>query len=270
MTIKTAPKALLFVAFAVVGGQAAATPCSRYESDKAQVLADEAGKRLVGKLGGGRDLRVEVRDCDFNTYNNRFRLKVQIYWNGAIFRDNAYNVDGDLSFGSSGADSEFNQTYANQNVRDLKFWGGLAIGVIGLGVLAGTSSTASTPAPSPAPQPAVPQNNPAPASARVGAPVVVSNSCSDAVRLLIHFRDMTGHWKSAGWWVFDPKERASLSLQSKEVRTDNALIYFYATSTDGIREWKGEHNVDFEGKKYPMRQVKDDSQTRTEISLSCP
>lgn len=110
--------------------------CSRYEKDKVEYFAESAAKNIVAEFGGGRDIRVSVESCEFNSYSKKYKANIEVYWNGAVFRSNSYNVDGQLKVKKDGRGAEFSQTYANQAVKDLVFWVTVAAGTIVLADLA--------------------------------------------------------------------------------------------------------------------------------------
>ena len=119
--------------------QAFAGTCSRHEKDKVEYFAENAAKKIVDGFGGGRDIRVSVESCNYNSYSKKYKTQIEIYWNGAAFRNNEYNVDGQLKMKKNGSGAEFAQTFANQAVKDLVFWATLAGGAIVLADLAAES-----------------------------------------------------------------------------------------------------------------------------------
>ncbi len=115
--------------------------CDRDEYDKAEYLSIKAGKILVNKYGGGRDIRVSMTSCEFNSYSGIFKTNIGVYWNGKIFSDNSYNIDGEITMKSDGSGVEFSQTYANEAVQDLDFWRGAFAGAVLLGTIASENGT---------------------------------------------------------------------------------------------------------------------------------
>lgn len=114
---------------------AIARECDRDEYDKAEYLSERAGAMLVEKLGGGKDKRVSVSSCEYNSYSGIFKTRIDVYWNGIFFSDNHYNIAGELKMNSNGSGVEFSRNYANEAVESLEMWGLLA-GVVVLGVVA--------------------------------------------------------------------------------------------------------------------------------------
>ncbi|MCI5148540.1 MAG: hypothetical protein D3916_03950 [Candidatus Electrothrix sp. MAN1_4] len=109
--------------------------CDKSEYDKAEYFTEKAGIKLVDKFGGGSNVRVNMTLCNYNSYSGIFKTKVAIYWNGAIRGSREYNIDGRLRMTSDGTQSEFVETFANSNVKSLRFWGYVASGAVVLGVL---------------------------------------------------------------------------------------------------------------------------------------
>lgn len=124
--------------------QGYAGSCDAYSRDKAEYFAEKAGKKMISEYGGGQDKRVKMTRCEYNAYSETYKLKIEVYWNGSIFRDNNYNVDGVLKLNSDGTDAKFSQTYANQNVKDLVFYRNFAIGTVVLGALIAESNSSTS------------------------------------------------------------------------------------------------------------------------------
>ncbi len=106
----------------------------------AKSFGNSAGEKIMSAAGGGQDLRVQINNWDYDNQSERFEIKIEVYWNGAIFRDHNYNVDGVLKVDRSGRNSEFSRTYANSNFKDLEstmMWVGAGVA---LGVLAATQN----------------------------------------------------------------------------------------------------------------------------------
>jgi len=229
-----------------------ARSCTNSEYDKAEYLAEKAGKKIVDGYGGGQDIRVRLTDCNYNGYSEKFKLDIEVYWNGSLFRSNDYNVDGELSFNSDGSDSKFSRTYANPNVRDLAFLGNIAAGAILLGALGDASSGSSSSS-----------------SSSNGYRLYFHNKCDEDVRLLIHYNDYDDGWKTDGWWTFNAYEKAYLSDVGGDLRTNDINLYFYAQTTDGYSgEWGGEYEYEYEGETYNMAKIVD-KQGDTKWAIIC-
>lgn len=44
---------------------------------------------------------------------------------------------------------------------------------------------------------------------------------------------MGGNWVSDGWWLFEPNKGAYLTDDGKNLRTNNATLYYYVKTNDG-------------------------------------
>jgi hypothetical protein len=86
--------------------------------------------KLIYQMG------VLINRCNFNSYSKKFKLEIEVHWNGSIFSSNHYEIDGKLIMKSDGSQSSFSETYANGNVDDLRMWAFIGGSVIVLGVLA--------------------------------------------------------------------------------------------------------------------------------------
>ncbi len=90
-------------------------------------------------VGGGQDFRVSLKRWEYDNYNDEFTIKMEIYFNGDLIRDNHYNVDGVLTCSRNGENAKFARTYSNQKFKELEerlMWvGGIAAGVLVLGAL---------------------------------------------------------------------------------------------------------------------------------------
>lgn len=113
--------------------------CNSDYYDRAEYFSEIAGQKLMENLGGEQDLRVKMKNCSYNTFSKKFKLNIGVYWNGSIIKSNQYNIDGELKVNYDGSGAEFAETYANQNVKDLRDFALLAGGVIVLGILASES-----------------------------------------------------------------------------------------------------------------------------------
>jgi len=96
--------------------------CEGAEYDRAGVLSSKVGEILVDKFGGGRNIRVQMTSCEFDSYTKIFKTKIEIHWNGVIFGNHYYRIDGEVRMKTDGSDVEFLQIYANDSVKKLNFW----------------------------------------------------------------------------------------------------------------------------------------------------
>jgi len=109
-----------------------AQPCTYDQQDSAKYLAKEAGNRIVYKLSGGQNIRVDINRCDYNTYSETVILNMKVYWDGVFFSWNHYDVSGILGVKSDGS-SDFSQTNASSGVQKFEFFHNLLDGTLSLG-----------------------------------------------------------------------------------------------------------------------------------------
>lgn len=112
-----------------------ARSCSSDEYDKADYFSGKAGLEIIDGYGGGKNKRVILKSCEYNSYSQLFKLRIEVYWDGLYFGSNDYNIDGELTLSSSGSQVSFSKSYANKNVDNLVFGAGVAGGAVVLGIL---------------------------------------------------------------------------------------------------------------------------------------
>lgn len=125
---------LISLFFILFSSSALSRPCNQYEYDKAEHLLGKAGEDLVRKFDGGRDIRVNILSCEFNSYSDVFKTKISVYWNGKYISGNHYNIDGEVKMNSDGSGVEFSETYANDAVKSLNFWRAAFAGAVILSI----------------------------------------------------------------------------------------------------------------------------------------
>lgn len=237
---------LALVAASLLPAQSLARSCNTYERDKAEYFAEKAGEKLISGYGGGQDERINIASCEYNSYSEIYKLKIEVYWNGSIFRENNYNVDGVLKLKSDGTDVDFSQTYANQNVKDLSFFKTIAIGTFALGALSAEAGSSSS-----------------------GYRIKFTNNCDRALKLAINYKNMSGNWTSKGWWLFEPNKGAYLQSNGASLRTNSATLYYYVKPNDGsYLGFDGEYAKTFDGSTLRMRKIEDNSGD-TDWSVTC-
>lgn len=111
----------ILLALTFILTSAVARPCSTYEYDKAEYFSEKAAHKIVDEYGGGSDIRMTLRSCSYNSFSEKFKTKIEVYWNGSMIRSNKYNVDGELKFTSDGTLLNFSKTYENEAIKELKF-----------------------------------------------------------------------------------------------------------------------------------------------------
>ena len=78
--------------------------------------ANTAGRLFMSNYGGGQDLRVKVIKWHYNE-DNDIKIKIEIYFNGDIFRSNEYEAHGDLLCTKDGYYKDFSISYVNNNFK---------------------------------------------------------------------------------------------------------------------------------------------------------
>jgi len=214
---------------------AIASPCDNYAKDKAAHFADIAGKKIVDGFGGGQNVRVEIYDCDYNTFSEEFDVKIGIYWNGAIISSNSYNIDGILTLTGSGAAANFAEIYASDSVDDLRTMQFMVGGAVALGELSDENRKS----------------------------IKIKSNCDEKVRVAIRHNYAEGSWITEGWWEFSQGEESFLLSNGEKVQTINAFIYIYVEDMDGNMVIGGDHDIvlygrtlraiEFEASQMPMR-----------------
>lgn len=95
-----------------------AAPCDRQEYDKAQHFASIEGEWVVNnRYEGGKNIRTEMTSCEYNSYSNKFKVGMDIYWEGRYSGD-TYNSEGYMEMNQSGSSRHYTETYRNQNLKD--------------------------------------------------------------------------------------------------------------------------------------------------------
>lgn len=242
-------KYIVFAIMTIIAPSIAnARSCNSDDRDKAHHFSEIAGKKVVDEYGGGRNVNVELVQCEFNNYSKEFRLKVEIYWSGSVFDSEKYNSDGIMKISSNGSRSQYSETYANQNLKDWKglrtFLGGVN-SIMELGALERETNQ------------------------RLGFPIRFENRCDKTLKLAIRYLKNNDEWETKHWWEFEAGEKSMLLSNGEKIRTNNSIIYFYAQTSDGRIKTSGDFPVKINGKEYKMKKLEDDEGT-TDISLACP
>ncbi|MBV7333778.1 DUF1036 domain-containing protein [Chloroflexi bacterium TSY] len=94
-------------------------------------------------------------------------------------------------------------------------------------------------------------NIPSPTS--TGHDFYIQNNCSEAVRVALRYRHVSGQWRTGGWWNIDANDGTYLSLDGERVRSNNHSLYYYAElpNVSGYR-WSGDEKVEFNGTTLSM------------------
>jgi uncharacterized membrane protein len=92
---------------------------------------------------------------------------------------------------------------------------------------------------------------PASASLTVTPGVRVTNQCSREIVIAVRYKDIRGSWMTTNFTSIRPR-----GSQERVASTDNGIIYIYAETNPRGTRWAGTHNVQVEGKTYPMRELR--------------
>lgn len=236
----------------LIGSITYARECNGYERDKAEYHAEKAGEEMVSDFGGGRNIRVDLSSCSYNSYSKIFKLNVQIHWDGALWESNHYEIDGILKLDSNGNKLSFAKTYANDNVKDLDFYKNMARGALIFAALANNTDTSHH-------------------QETYSGPtykVRFSNYCKEKVRVAINYLDSDYDWVTVSWWVFDPYESKYLVREGSYVKSVSKTIYYYVEDMDSHPLIKGEHRKfdPMYEKYYPMRKY---NSPYSDIRIQC-
>jgi len=227
---------------ALAAGPSFGSSCSSYQSDKAQAISERAARKIVDdSYSGGQDITVTMKSCEYNSYSEKFKTELDIYWNGAFMRSNRYNIEGVLTFDSDGSGAEFSRTYASESVKKFQRNSGIAAGVIVLGAMAAAAEEEAKEKQRQENQIFTPTSGLyAGITSNLGQDIYIRNECSHPIRMALHFLSSdTGSWET-GVWRFDAGEGYFLRNDKTRIRTNNKVIYLFAKSTDGSgKEWGG-------------------------------
>jgi hypothetical protein len=110
------------------------------------------------------------------------------------------------------------------------------------------------------------QRNHPPAQAGFG--YYFTNQCSKTVSLAIRYKDMSGQWRTTGWWQFSPGQSSYLDAGGSPVKSNSAVWYYYAQTTDGALEWTGDLKTSLENRTLYMKEMVD-KEGDSEWSIQC-
>jgi hypothetical protein len=87
-----------------------------------------------------KNVKIGVTSCDFNSYENEFNIGMSMSWNGGI-SGTFYQLEAMLTVDEDGHNAVLEETWNNENLKDLKISTGLALfAVITVGILVGVNS----------------------------------------------------------------------------------------------------------------------------------
>ena len=83
--------------------------------------------------------------------------------------------------------------------------------------------------------------------------LALRNMCRHPVAIAVNFQELSGSWKTLGWYKISPGKW----INPKGVITRNRYLYYFAETTDGsIKEWSGKDlKVAFGGRSLDMRKI---------------
>lgn len=236
---------LAFVSMFLFPFAALAGPCTRAEADRADHFARIGAVEAIAQMGPSRDLRTSILSCDYNTFSNLFRVRVDIRWNGALVRSNTYWSTGELTFNFDGTNRQYAEESASQSLRDYRSSMGTA-GLVFLLLDSAARSQGRRPAATP----------PASSSATPSSQFEVFNNCGMDVRLALRWYSRTASdWRN-GIWDVPQGDRGYLTLRQNDTRiVTTSREYLYAVSTRSGRALVTGDNVRrVEGVDYRMRR----------------
>lgn len=111
-----------------------------------------------------------------------------------------------------------------------------------------------------------------------GSRVRVENGCPQAIRVAIRYRRLNGQWETEGWWNISGNKHTGLSSsESKPIRTNSRVIYYYA-DIPGLRyAWSGANDNENDilatvgGEQFKFRHARPGRKRGAyTIALNCP
>lgn len=213
-----------------------AATCNSYQSDKAAYYAEIMGREVVRSYQGGDDISTNVTNCDYNSYTNKYKVGIDVYWKGVI-TGNSYNSSGTMTMNYDGSRRDYAETYRNQNLKDYA-WNRAALMIAGGVVAAGTATSSNSSS-----------------SGSNSFKIWVKNKCSHTVRLLVRYKNTSGNWKTIGWWRFAPNQSSYLSNDDIYLTTRTSILY-YATIPNVSY---GSETITYDGSSYSATRLSDDN-----------
>lgn len=228
---------------------AIAGSCGSSQRDYAEYVGNKVGRYIVSKAGGGRDQRVRISSCAFNSYSNEYKIKLEIYWAGALFYDNKYNVDGLLTFRKGADTGYFSQTYANEQAKG--FFGVDRSKEVAVGYDIRKKKSDAT-------------------SVKGGGhKIIVENTCYGDISVGIRYLDIYDNWQTACCYKFEHGEKQGMSHGGQSVATNNSVFYYIAREEDDFEwGWKGKYIYQI-GNEYLGMGKKSDTSGKSNLRFTC-
>lgn len=92
----------------------------RERASKAREFARSAGSKIMGQIGGGQDLVVDVDGYDYDEFTDEYEIDMTVEFNGAIFRNNHYWAEGRLICTGDGGNPQFSLTDASDSFHKIQ------------------------------------------------------------------------------------------------------------------------------------------------------
>jgi hypothetical protein len=108
-------------------------------------------------------------------------------------------------------------------------------------------------------------------STEAGHRLVISNSCAETVFLTVSYDDLLLGPARHGQWTVEPGKSIYLKFQDFFLRSGVSRVLFYGKSSPSGLEWKGDNNVQIEGRTVPMQALSLDldENSNWKLDLTC-
>lgn len=216
-------------------------------------------KRLMKKISPntGYDYQSFVYDVDYSSYSKKYLITMSAFWKGKLCLlctgEETFEIKGKLSVKRDGSNYSFFETERNDAVK-----GALTQDQIEMiGDLIDIASEVMQ------------ETEVEPASS--GHQIKFNNKCHRKISLAIEYRYNSKDWTTKYWYSIDPYENTFLSSNGNILKTNNRIIYYYATIPDTEFKWSGNESRYFDGNYYKMKEytMTQDADGNLVISLTC-
>lgn len=236
---------LAFVSMFLFPFAALAGPCTRAEADRADHFARIGAVEAIAQMGPSRDLRTSILSCDYNTFSNLFRVRVNIQWNGAYIRNNRYWSVGDLTFNFDGTNRRYTEDSASQTMIDYRnstSWVPVVVWLL--------DEVARDQARRPA------ATAPAPSSTTRTSEVQVNNTCGVDVRLAFRWHDhQRNEWRGSVWQVTRGQVGyLTAGTNNRRIVTSTRDYLYHVGTLSGRGLTTGDNVRRIDGADYRMRR----------------
>lgn len=222
--------AMIFI-FILIPDLANARICTSDERDRAEHFSEVASKKIISKYDGGKNERIHINSCEYNTYSKKFKVNADIYWDGNWDSSNKYHVNGEFLFGYDGEDTSFKLLHENEQAKEWSDFKFLAGAVIEIGKLTSSNSNDKI------------------------YDICIDNECIVDLSVLIHYKNLNGEWVTEGWENIKSGESYRLLSNKKRVQTRNLEIYYFAATPNRSIETKGSYKKEYDGRFFLMKKA---------------